>query len=125
MLTLALILAALAGALHLYIFWMESFAWQTPRVRATFKTTEEEARATRSLAFIQGFYNLFLAVVAVIGIVMLAVDADSAGWMLVAVGCGSMVAAALVLVVNDRSYASAAAKQGVIPALALIALALA
>ena len=43
-----------------------------PSTRATFGTTAQQAEATKQLAFNQGFYNLFLAIVTVIGIVIAA-----------------------------------------------------
>ncbi|WP_159449574.1 DUF1304 domain-containing protein [Demequina sp. NBRC 110057] len=125
MLTLALVLAGLAAAIHVYIFFLESVAWTRPATRAAFGTTEEEAAATRGMAYNQGFYNLFLAIVTAAGIVAFARDADTVGAALVAAGCGSMAAAALVLVASDRKYVSAALKQGTLPALALVALAIA
>ncbi len=125
MLTLALVIAALAAALHVYIFWMEVFAWETPRVRATFKTSESEATTTKAMAYNQGFYNLFLAIVTAVGVAMLAANGESAGWLLVVAGAGSMLAAAIVLVAKDRSFARAAATQGTLPLLALVALAIA
>ena len=51
---------------------MESLTWTSPRTRATFGTTAEEAETTKLLAFNQGFYNLFLAIVAGIGIAAIA-----------------------------------------------------
>lgn len=117
-----LVLAGVAAVLHVYIFWLESVAWTTPRARAVFGTTEAEAAATRSLAFNQGFYNLFLAVAVLVGIVLVAVGARTAGLTSVLVGVGSMLAAALVLLLSDRSKASAAVKQGSAPALAVLAL---
>jgi putative membrane protein len=68
MITAALICAAVAALLHVYIFTMESLTWTSPRTRATFGSTPEEAETTKLLAFNQGFYNLFLAIVAGIGI---------------------------------------------------------
>jgi putative membrane protein len=43
-------------------FCMESLWWTKPAVYRRFRSTEAEALVTRSLAFNQGFYNLFLAV---------------------------------------------------------------
>ncbi len=43
------------------IFCLESVASTGRRARAVFRTTEAEARTTRTLAFNQGFYNPFLA----------------------------------------------------------------
>jgi putative membrane protein len=62
MIAAALIFAALGAVLHVYIFTMESLTWTTPRTRATFGTTAEEAETTKLLAFNQGFYNLFLGI---------------------------------------------------------------
>jgi putative membrane protein len=59
--TIAKILVALVAIEHLYILYMEMFAWTTPRVRKTFGSTEEFAQATKVLAANQGLYNGFLA----------------------------------------------------------------
>lgn len=122
-----LVLAALAAALHVYIFWLESVVWTT-RARAVFGTTEQEAAATRELAFNQGFYNLFLAVVTAVGIVLAAAGTegsglDAAGTALTLAGTGSMAAAALVLLVSSPGKRGAALKQGVVPLLAVVTLA--
>ncbi len=125
MLVTALVLAAMAAALHVYIFAMESLLWTTPKVRATFGMSEADADATRGMAFNQGFYNLFLAIVTGAGIVAWFVGSHSVGAALVLAGAGSMLAAALVLIASDRTKASAAIKQGALPLLALAALAIA
>ena len=125
MLTVALVLASLAAAIHVYIFWLESFAWTSPRGRATFGTTAEQAQTTRELAFNQGFYNLFLAVVTAAGIVAAALGHHGVGAALLIAGCGSMVAAGVVLLASSPSKARAALVQLTAPALALIALAIA
>lgn len=119
-----LVLAGLAALLHVYIFYMESIAWTTPRVRAVFGTSEEQARETKQLAFNQGFYNLFLAVVVLLGIVLLPLGYSVVGLALVFVGTGSMLAAALVLLCSSLDKRRAAMMQGSLPALAIIALVL-
>lgn len=124
MLIIALVLAALAAALHVYIFAMESLWWTTPRVRATFGLSELDAHATRAMAFNQGFYNLFLAVVTGAGIVAFALGSAPVGAALVVAGVGSMLAAGLVLMLSDRTKASAGVQQGVLPLFALAALVL-
>ena len=121
MLTVGLVLAALAAVLHVYIFFMESVAWTRPGTRAVFGTTAEEAEATKELAFNQGFYNLFLAVVTGLGIALTAGGADDVGPALVLAGTGSMAAAAAVLVLGNRGRTSAALKQGLLPLLAVVA----
>lgn len=122
MVVTGLVLAGLAALVHVYIFYLESVAWTTPRAFAVFGTTEPEAQATRALAFNQGFYNLFLAIAVAVGIVLVATGHEAAGATAVLIGAGSMVAAALVLILSDRSKASAALKQGVVPLLGVIAL---
>lgn len=122
MIVIGLILAGIAALVHVFIFYLESIAWTTERARATFGTSAEEARATKELAFNQGFYNLFLAIVAFVGIVLFALGARVPGATLVFAGAGSMAAAALVLLLSSPDKAAAALKQGVIPALAVIAL---
>ncbi|WP_062385207.1 DUF1304 domain-containing protein [Demequina iriomotensis] len=126
MLVAACVLAGLAAAVHVYIFWLESFAWMRPSTRAVFGiASEDDARTTRALAYNQGFYNLFLAIVTGVGIVLLLAGPEAPGAALVFAGCGSMAAAALVLVAGSRAYLGAAAKQGVLPLLAVVALAIA
>lgn len=122
MIATALVFAALAALLHVYIFVMESLTWTSPRTRATFGTTEAEAETTKLLAFNQGFYNLFLAVVTVVGIVAVALGHIGIGASLVFAGVGSMAAAASVLVASDRNKARAAATQGTLPAIAIVLL---
>ena len=119
-----LVLAAVAGLLHVFIFYLESIAWTSERARATFGTgTVEEATVQKELAFNQGFYNLFLAIAVFVGIVVYAIGSDAVGATLVFTGTGSMVAAALVLALSSPDKIAAALKQGVVPALAVIALA--
>ena len=122
MITAALIFAALAALLHVYIFVMESLTWTSPRTRATFGTSVEEAQTTKPLAFNQGFYNLFLAVVTVIGIVLIVAGQRSAGAALVFSGVGSMAAAAVVLLASSPDKARAAVTQGTFPVIAIVLL---
>ena len=51
MLTLAAVLAGLAGLLHVYIFVLESLRWEDPATRRTFGTTAETTALTRPLAY--------------------------------------------------------------------------
>ncbi|WP_084074874.1 DUF1304 domain-containing protein [Demequina sp. NBRC 110052] len=120
----ALVAASLAALVHVYIFWLESVAWDTPRARATFGVhSEEQADHTRALAYNQGFYNLFLAVVTIVGVVLIASGMSDAGAALVFAGAGSMLAAAVVLVTKSRAFARPAALQGTLPLVAVLALA--
>jgi putative membrane protein len=117
-----LVLAVLAALLHVYIFYMESIAWTTPRVRAVFRTSEADAAATKQLAYNQGFYNLFLAVAVLLGAVLYLLGISTVGLTLVFVGAGSMLAAALVLLLSGGGLARAALTQGTLPGLAVVAL---
>ena len=120
----ALVLAGLAAVLHIIIFEMESISWTGARARAAFGMDEHEAEATREMAFNQGFYNLFLAIAVALGIILYAAGHTAVGATLVLTGAGSMAAAALVLLLSSPDKASAALKQGLAPALGVIALAL-
>ncbi|OBI22880.1 epimerase [Mycobacterium sp. E2462] len=122
MLTGGLIVAALAALLHVYIFVMESLTWTSPRTRATFGTTAEEAETTKLLAFNQGFYNLFLAIVTGVGVAAIALGHNAVGAALVFAGVGSMAAAAVVLLASARDKARAAVTQGAFPVLAIVLL---
>ena len=126
MVVLALVFAGLAALLHVYIFTMESLTWTSPRTRAVFGVTAEEAAATKEFAFNQGFYNLFLAIVTAAGIVMFAIGNRSAGAALVVAGAGSMLAAALVLLLSSPDKSRPAVIQGILPfiAVALLGVAL-
>ena len=122
MVVVGLVLAGFAALLHVYIFWLESVVWTTPRAQRVFGTTPQEAQATRALAYNQGFYNLFLAVVTAVGIVLAVAGHLAVGSALVLAGTGSMLAAALVLLLSDRGKARAAVSQGTLPALAVLTL---
>ena len=115
-----LIFAGLAALIHVYIFVLESIIWTTPRARATFGLSPEQARQTRDLAFNQGFYNLFLAIATGLGIVLVAAGNLPVGATLVLVGTGSMLAASLVLVLSSPTKARAAAVQGVSPLISVV-----
>ncbi|NYE21408.1 DUF1304 domain-containing protein [Microbacterium immunditiarum] len=126
--TLALVFAALAALLHVYIFVMESVQWTQPRIWKRFGVPDQAiADATKPMAYNQGFYNLFLAIGAILGIVLFwAGDAGSvagiAGRTLVLFSLGSMIAAALVLVTTGSKYLRAALIQGTLPLIGFVLL---
>lgn len=125
MTAVALVFAGLAAALHVYIWVMESLTWTSPRTRATFGTSAEEAEATKEMAYNQGFYNLFLALVTFGGIAARVADEETVGSTLVFTGAGSMVAAGLVLLLSSPDKARAALTQLAFPAIAVVLLAIA
>lgn len=117
----AAVFVALAVLLHVYIWYLESFAW-TSAARSVFGTSVEQAEATKEMAFNQGFYNLFLGVIAVVGSVLALMGHSTPGRTLIAAGTGSMLAAALLLFVTSPDKRGAALKQGALPLLAIITL---
>ena len=119
MITAGLVFAALAAMLHGYIFTMESLTWTSPRTRKVFGTTAEEAETTKLLALNQGFYNLFLAMVAGIGIAAVAMGHNAIGDALIFAGVGTMAAAAVVLLLSAPGKARAALTQGTLPVIAI------
>ncbi|MFC4140211.1 MULTISPECIES: DUF1304 domain-containing protein [unclassified Microbacterium] len=126
MLIAGLILAAAAAAFHVFIFVLESVRWTEPATRRVFGVhSAEDAETMKQLAFNQGFYNLFLALTALIGVILVIAGQRTAGLTLALAGTGMMLAAALVLVLSDRSKLRAAAMQGGLPLLAVVALAVA
>lgn len=124
MITAGLIFAGLAAVLHVYIWILESFQWTAPRTRATFGTTAEEAESSQLLAFNQGFYNLFLAVVTVVGIAFTISGGTRVGAALLFAGVGSMLAAAAVLLASAPDKARSAVVQGTMPLVAVVLLAI-
>ena len=119
MITAGLVFAILAALLHVYIFVMESVTWTSPRTRAAFGTTPETAETTKELAFNQGFYNLFLAVVTAVGVIGAFTGHRAVGVALVFAGVGSMLAAAVVLLSSSPDKARAAVTQGTFPLIAI------
>ena len=113
MLTAAMVLAVLASALHVLIFYMESIAWEGPLARKTFGGTPEEARPHAFHAFNQGFYNLFLALQALTGVALVALGHVGVGAALILAGTGAILALA------SAPHRGAAAKQGILPLLAV------
>ena len=122
MTVVALIFAGIAAALHIVFFKLESIDWKKPRTWKTFGlASQADADTTASLAYNQGFYNLFLAITAFAGIALAFWPPVSTA--LLVVSLGSMLAAAVVLVSSDRTKLRAAAIQGTLPLIGLVLLA--
>lgn len=125
MITVAVVFAGLAALLHVYIWTMESLTWRKPATWKRFGVaSQEEAETQATFAFNQGFYNLFLAIIAVIGIVGVHAGRETciaAGWALILASTGSMVGAAVVLRSCGKEYTRAAVLQGTFPLIALVA----
>jgi putative membrane protein len=123
MTTVALVFVGLAALLHVYIWTMESLTWRKPATWKRFGVaSQEDAETQRLFAFNQGFYNLFLAIIAGLGVAHVASGRHAeAGWALVFASTASMLGAAVVLASCGKQYARAAVLQGTFPLLALIA----
>jgi putative membrane protein len=125
---IATVFAALAALLHVYIFVMESVQWSQPRIWRRFGVPDQlTADATKPMAYNQGFYNLFLAIGAMLGIVLFwaaggQAPGDVAGRTLVLFTLGSMLAAALVLLTTGMKYLRAALIQGTLPLIGFLLL---
>jgi putative membrane protein len=116
---------AIAALLHVYIFSLESVTWTRPATWKIFGIrSQSEADTIRPMAFNQGFYNLFLAVEAGLGVALLAVSLPVA-ITLVVVGAGSMLLASLVLLFSSKTTRRSALIQGVPPFIGLLFLLLA
>lgn len=117
------ILALLAAAVHVLIFCMESLWFMRPAVHRRFgATTTADAEARRLFACNQGFYNLFLAVGVVVGLVLLHAGGNAiVARTLVLFGCACMLGAAVVLRFSaGRVMLRAAIIQGAFPLLAWV-----
>lgn len=116
--------AIAAGLFHIVIFILESFLWTRPATRRAFAIRDpDQAEATRGMAYNQGFYNLFLAIIAIVGAALALSGHGEQGTALIIAGTGSMTAASLVLLTSDRSKRTPALKQMALPLLSLVLLA--
>ena len=117
----------LAAVIHLGFFALESVLWSRPRVQRIFGVrSADDAEIARPWAYNQGFYNVFLAIGAGIGLVLLGTRVFAeAGVALAIFTLGSMLLAAIVLVSSNPRMWRGAVLQGAAPALGLIFLALA
>lgn len=122
-LALGSILALATALLHGVIFALESLLWGTPRAQKVFgQQSADEVATTHDLAFNQGFYNLFLGVLAALGAILALAGVTTVGITLMLAGTGCMLGAATVLLLSSPAHRGAAVKQGTLPLLAVVAL---
>ncbi|GAA0424547.1 DUF1304 domain-containing protein [Leifsonia naganoensis] len=121
MIVLATVVVTLAAALHVAIFFMESVAWGRPTVWKRFGVADQQAAdTTKPMAYNQGFYNLFLAIGAVVGLILYGVGLHPAGLALILFTMGSMFAASVVLLTTGKGYWRASITQGTLPLIGFI-----
>jgi putative membrane protein len=112
----------ISAVIHLLIFVMETVLWKRPAIWRRFGLrTQEEAELVGPMAYNQGFYNVFLAIGAGTGLVMLGSNNWVQGGIALSLfSAASMVLASIVLLTSSPKLARSAAIQGVAPLLAII-----
>ena len=116
LLTLGIILVALAAVIHVVIFYFESIAWTQPKIWKRFGLrSQEDAEVVKPMALNQGFYNLFLAIGVAIGLIITFNGNLDAGYGITLFAALSMAAAATVLIISNPKLARAALTQGALP----------
>jgi putative membrane protein len=115
--TVAQVFVGLAGVFHLAIFVMESLLFRKPSTYRRFLVkSPEEAESVRPWAFNQGFYNLFLALGALGGLIA----GGERGHAIALFACACMAGAGVVLVASDRRMTRPAVLQALPPIVALV-----
>ncbi|MBX3100602.1 MAG: DUF1304 domain-containing protein [Salinibacterium sp.] len=116
------VFVGIAALIHVFIFYLESVVWSRPTTWKRFGLrSQQDADTVKPMAFNQGFYNLFLAMGSIVGLILLGSAAlQSAGIAVSIFAALSMVAAALVLVGSSPKLARAAALQGVAPLIGVV-----
>jgi putative membrane protein len=115
--TVAQVFVGLAGVFHLAIFVMESLLFRKPSTYRRFLVkSPEEAESVRPWAFNQGFYNLFLALGALGGLIA----GGERGHAIALFACACMAGAGVVLVASDRRMTRPATLQALPPIVALV-----
>lgn len=96
---ISLVLVTLAALLHVGFFAVESLAWMRPGVHSVFGVAStDEAETLRFAMFNQGFYNLFLALGALVGVAVSSDVVVETRHELLVFCAVFMIGAALVLV---------------------------
>jgi putative membrane protein len=117
-----IIAAGLAALIHVFSFLMESVFWTKPAVMKTFRQNDASSKATKLLAFNQGFYNLFLAIGTFIGLGLVFNDNPGTGFVIVASNCSIMLGAGIVLLISSPRMLRGALIQGIPPLIFLVLL---
>jgi len=116
----ALVFAIIAALIHVLIFALESVLWAKPAVWRRFGLkSQADADLIEPMAFNQGFYNLFLALGSIVGLLLLGWGNPVAGKWVLLVALTSMTLASVVLLMTRRRMWRAALIQGVAPLLGI------
>jgi putative membrane protein len=120
---IALVAAAIAAAIHVFFFVLESLRFKEPATWRRFNVeSQRDADLLGPMAFNQGFYNLFLALGLLAGLLGVVPEAEAANRGVVVFTCAAMVGAGVVLFATNRRFFVAAAIQAGPPLVALIAM---
>jgi putative membrane protein len=122
---IGLIVAGMAATLHVAFFVLESVLFRLPAGKKIFGVRPENDSATlRLFAVNQGVYNLALAIVVFVGIVVTIVTTPSPlGIAVIIAACSVMVVAGLALAATaPRRTIPIALAQGGLPLVAIVAL---
>ena len=110
----AWVFAVISAAVYLLAFVWETILFRRPGVhQGVFAVPTEDVEPVRLWSFCVGFYNLFIALGAVIGVITWAAGAVSAGRALVIFSCLFMFGCGVVLFVADRLALSRPKGRGV------------
>ncbi|WP_195840685.1 DUF1304 domain-containing protein [Arthrobacter sp. BL-252-APC-1A] len=121
MLVTAAIFTLVSAAIHFYFFGLESLRWTVPETMGVYGiTAPQDADTTQPLAYILGFYNLFLGVGAVLGVLLLGLGNPVAGLTLISFSTACMVLAAVALLASRWPMARIAMIRGIPALLALV-----
>jgi putative membrane protein len=126
-LVIGTVFVVIAALIHIVIFVLESVLWSHPGTWKRFGVrSQAESDTLQAMAYNQGFYNVFLALGAGAGVVMIAsANVQSEGIALAIFVLLSMLLASVVLITSNPRLARAAATQGVAPLIGLVFLVLA
>ena len=120
---IAIAAAVVAALVHTWFFVLESLWFMRPTVYRRFGiASEADAQIVRSFAYNQGFYNLFLAAGIAVAVALVGTGDAVSGRAIALFGCGSMVAAGIVLYLYNPRFLRAAAIQVVPPLVAILAI---
>ena len=110
----------LAGLIHVQIFVLESLRWGTPKTNRIFGITSDIAKANALFAYNQGFYNLFLALAALGGVLLSFTESKTIAHTLMMYSAGSMIFASLVLAYSKKKFSRPVFIQGLPPLLGVL-----
>ncbi|MFF3067734.1 DUF1304 domain-containing protein [Kitasatospora sp. NPDC057904] len=115
------VFAMLAAAVHIIAWPLESFLYGHPRVRFLLTGSTADAPEVRVWRFNVGFYNLFLALGLVAGLVLLHTRHDTAGRAMITYVSTFMIAGGVILFVSEPKVWRGALAQALPPVVVLLA----